>query len=467
MPRVSETKSLVKLCIKCITNAIESSKFAADPSSVNGYGDVTTVNSLFICNDAFHQLPAVLVEEIMQSFISSQKLKHPNILSYLITPQIQRLTFPVYFDGYLSFFPKLENLHILHLQKTLVDDSGLQNIGIYCSQLRSLNLNFCSYVTDDGIRWLCAGVDFPGMGKSKLCKTIQKLSIVFTSVTKQGIQVALQNLLSLKVLENIYIVDALVELSQSAIDSKQPGRYNNMFSISTLYTSDAPYKDNSLPLALSLCHSINNVSICVTKDLKDRDLLCLLSIKSLHKIDIYRSRLWVGLPNETGITFDGCVVPLLKVFGRSLKTLMLESLHLVCISSIIEFCPNLTTLYIGGVLGSFKKERDLFKIEKKPPILKELKVLYCVAYIPVDIIMLLWGSSGSTVKYHQFEHLKKLELVYCSSVTGSGIEAFLVNGCNSLETMNLKGCTNLRFQTYTDLCSLIAKKNWDLNISIE
>jgi hypothetical protein len=340
-------------------------------------------------------------------------------------------------------------------------------------------------VTDDGIRRLCAGVDFPGMGKSKLCKTIQKLSIFFTSVTKQGIQVALQNLLSLKVLDNFYIVDALVELAQSAIDSKQPGRYNNMFSISTLYTSDAPYKDNSLPLALSLCHSINNVSICVTKDLKDRDLLCLLSIKSLHKIDIYRSRLWVGLPNETGITFDGFVVPLLKVFGRSLKTLMLESLHLVCISSIIEFCPNLTTLYIGGALGSFKKERDLFKIEKKPPILKELKVLYCVAYIPVDIIMLLLSSPLlntigisrcvaltddvllKTVKHHQYKHLKKLELVYCSSVTGSGIEAFLVNGCNSLETMNLDGCKNLRFQTYTDLCSLIAKKNWDLNISIE
>jgi hypothetical protein len=340
-------------------------------------------------------------------------------------------------------------------------------------------------VTDDGIRWLCAGVDFPGMGISKLCKTIQKLSIFFTSVTKQGIQVALQNLLSLKVLDNFYIVDALVELAQSAIDSKQPGRYNNMFSISTLYTSNAPYKDNSLPLALSLCHSINNVSICVTKDLKDRDLLCLLSIKTLHKIDIYRSKLWVGLPNETGITFDGFVVPLLKVFGRSLKTLMLESLHLVCISSIIELCPNLTTLYIGGVLGSFKKERDLFKIEKKPPILKELKVLYCVAYIPVDIIMLLLSSPLlntigisrcvaltddvllKTVKHHQYKHLKKLELVYCSSVTGSGIEAFLVNGCNSLETMNLDGCKNLRFQTFTDLCSLIAKKNWDLNISIK
>jgi hypothetical protein len=55
MPKMSETKSLVKLCTKCITNAIESSKFAADPLAVKGYGDVTTVNSIFICNP-FHQL---------------------------------------------------------------------------------------------------------------------------------------------------------------------------------------------------------------------------------------------------------------------------------------------------------------------------------------------------------------------------------------------------------------------------
>jgi uncharacterized membrane protein YvlD (DUF360 family) len=97
---------------------------------------------IFFCVIIFTCLAAVLVEEITKSFISSQKFKHPNILSYLITPQIQHLTFPVYFDGYLSFFPKLENLHILNLQKTLVDDSCLQNIGIYCSQLRYFSLLF-------------------------------------------------------------------------------------------------------------------------------------------------------------------------------------------------------------------------------------------------------------------------------------------------------------------------------------
>ncbi|EFX87013.1 hypothetical protein DAPPUDRAFT_235864 [Daphnia pulex] len=50
---------------------------------------------------------------------------------------------------------------------------------------------------------------------------------------------------------------------------------------------------------------------------------------------------------ETAIAFDGGVAPLLKAFGRSLETLI-------------------------GASVSFKNE-DLFQLEKKPPILKELQ----------------------------------------------------------------------------------------------
>ena len=252
-------------------------------------------------------------------------------------------------------------------------------------------MNHCLYVTDTGIQWLC-GVDYPDMtnGKSANRKSMKKLSLFHTSVTHQGIQVALTNLLSLNILENVHILEALVELAQSAIAIKRPGFYNDMFSVSTLYAfPNAPhYKSNSLQLAIPLCQSMNHVSIHVAKGLKDSDLLSLLSVKMLRKLKIFKSR----ISSDCEITFDGGVIPLLKVFGSSLETLALEGLNFIRISSVIELCPNLNVLYISDVTGSLNNERDLFfRVGKnmKPPVFKELKILICVGEIPVEILIFL------------------------------------------------------------------------------
>ena len=341
-------------------------------------------------------------------------------------------------------------------------------------------------MTDTGIEWLC-GVDNMeiGNGKSGLCKTIQTLDILYTRVTKQGVIVALNNLLFLKILKNYHTIEALVELAQSAANSNRPGFYSNMFSVSTLYVPpDKPYRSNSLQVALSLCHSLNHVSIYVSKELKDSDLLCLMSLSVLRKLEICRSQLWVLKKSE--ITFDGGVAPLLKVFGRSLKDLVLECVKSVRISIVIEFCPNLIALYISSVLGSVKNEKDLFQVEKKPPILKELKVLYCVFHISADILAHLLSSPSlqhigishcnaltdevflEAVQCHRFKNLKKLEIASCDSVTGRCIDMLLLlKGPNPLETINLFWCRKLAFKYLEDWLSLIAKKNWNLNISVK
>ncbi len=344
-------------------------------------------------------------------------------------------------------------------------------------------------MTDTGIQWLC-NVDYPGMGngKSGLCETIKKLSILHTGVTQQGIQVALTHLQSLNILESFDILEALAELASSTIDSKEskpPGLlYYDMISISTLYTSpDKPYISNSLHLALSLCHSVNLVLIHVTKGLKDSDLLCLMSLKVLRKLKIFKSNLWV--PNDTEITFDGGVAPLLKVFGRSLETLALECLDLIRISTIIDLCPNLNFLGIRDVTGSLENERHLFQSEKKPPVFKELKQLFCILDVPVDILLFLLSSPSlehigisccdvltdeillETVKcQHRFNNLKKFELDKCDSVTKRGIDALLLrSGCNPLEVIDIYRCKNIVDQNYADWNSLIVRKNWNCKIT--
>jgi hypothetical protein len=340
-------------------------------------------------------------------------------------------------------------------------------------------------VTNTGIQWLC-NVDYPGMGngKSGLCETIKKLCICYTGVTQQGIQVALTHLQSLNILENFYILEALVELSSPTIDSKPPGLYNNnIFSISTLYTSpDKPYISNSICFALSLCHSVNHVLIHVTKGLKDSDLLCLMSLKVLRKLKIFKSNFWV--PNDTEITFDGGVAPLLKVFGRSLETLALECFDLIRISAIIDFCPNLNFLCIRDVTGSLENERHLFQSEKKPPVFKELKQLFCILDVPVDILLFLLSSPSlehigisccdvltdeillETIKcQHRLNNLKKFELDKCDSVTKLGIDALLRSDFNPLEVIDIYRCKNIVDQNYADWKSLIGNKNWNCEVT--
>ncbi|XP_046458339.1 uncharacterized protein LOC124205068 [Daphnia pulex] len=476
MPRVHEIRSLVKLSADCIRKSIEKNKYAGYPREGKANVDA---------NALIHELPAVLLEEIIWSFTSIGLLPDGNVLVRLITEKLQHLSFTAYYIGYLQLFPKLGNLLILNLENTIVRDKCLQSIGIHCSKLRSLNLNRCLYVTDTGIQWLC-NVDYPGMGngKSGLCETMKKLCICYTAVTQQGIQVALTHLQSLNILENFNTLEALVELSSSTIDSKPPGLYNNnKFSISTLYTSpDKPYISNGLHLALSICHSVSVVLIHVTKGLKDSDLLCLMSLKVLRQLKICKSNLWV--PNDTEITFDGGVAPLLKVFGRSLEILTLECFDLIRISTIIDFCPNLNFLCIRDVTGSLENERHLFQTENKPPIFKELKKLFCILDVPVDILLFLLSSPSlerigisccdvltdeillETVKcQHRFNNLKKFELDKCDSVTKRGIDALLRSDFNPLEVIDIYRCKNIVDKNYSDWNSLIANKNWNCKIT--
>jgi hypothetical protein len=97
-------------------------------------------------------------------------------------------------------------------------------------------------------------------------------------------------------------------------------------------------------------------------------------------------------PNETEITFDGGVAPLLEAFGKSLETLSLEYFDSAPISTIAEFCPNLTWLHINNVTGSLDNERDLGCIKEKVPMFKDLKFLFCHDDIQPDILLLLLSS---------------------------------------------------------------------------
>lgn len=57
-----------------------------------------------------------------------------------------------------------------------------------------------------------------------------------------------------------------------------------------------------------------------------------------------------------------------------------------------EVSPNLNALCVRDTKGYLEIERNIFQVEKKPPVFKELKFLICSHKIPVGILLFLWSS---------------------------------------------------------------------------
>jgi hypothetical protein len=102
---------------------------------------------------------------------------------------------------------------------------------------------------------------------------------------------------------------------------------------------------------------INIVPINIT----DSDFLSLLSLEKLRKL-----KLVGNFCENSSVTFDGGVNPILKAFGNSsLKALSLSGLCDVNILVIAQLCPNLHSLDLFNNLSYSNKKLDeeWFKIE--------------------------------------------------------------------------------------------------------
>jgi hypothetical protein len=193
-------------------------------------------------------------------------------------------------------------------------------------------------VTDAGIQRLCGNAYHSGKDSGRIdymwdnekCKCIQILRVKGTSVTKKGIQIALQNLPSLRVLRHELVVEVLSNIHQLALESNLP--VIPKYSLIEIAVA-SPYTQGSLGLALLLCPSIINVKIKgIISGFLNSDLLELLSVASLCHLHIS------ACPE---VTFYDGVIPLLKANGNLLESLKLKHFYGVDFHSIFELCPNL------------------------------------------------------------------------------------------------------------------------------
>ncbi|XP_046455284.1 uncharacterized protein LOC124202853 isoform X3 [Daphnia pulex] len=364
---------------------------------------------------------------------------------------------------------------VLDIPYSAVGDHCLQIIGTSCKELKELNISHCSGVTDLGIEGLCVRVNHSGRTNERHgeCKKICKLSTAGTQITKQGVQLALSNLPSLKVwnevsvqlLYNIHYIDFF---TKNLEDIPKYSLINICVSDWRYDPLNTPYIRESLNLIVSICPYIMEMKIMAVSGLKDSDLQSLLSLERLSELHIGE------FENECEITFKDGIAPILKGIGSSLKTLSLSRIRGINIQVIMEHCTGLRslTLKFHSDCGTFWKEEDTTKKEDKKRIKLDQRVLW-----QLEKLSLFTGSNGSfyscpigsnnlmsllvtptlryisihdcttltdsileeAEKFHNFRNLEYLELYGCHSVTESSID-LLMNDNNALKQIVLHHC---------------------------
>ncbi|EFX72441.1 hypothetical protein DAPPUDRAFT_308264 [Daphnia pulex] len=479
MPRAKSAKTLLELSIAYVVQSMN--QWTWKPIKLS---------DLELGTSPLHQLPLHVLEEIMYYLHYNDLLdKH---LKWVITSQLNELLLTscneVQIRGYLKhaaiqcpcmksiefqrsrdnilnietsilqFFPKFQQLEKLEIAYTSVGDNSLEVFGTYCKYLRELDVSHCPAVTDAGIERLCGDADhlreeggrIDYMWDNGKCKGIQILRVKGTNVTKKGIQIALQNLPSLKVLSHELVVEVLSNIHQLALENNLP--VIPKFSVTEI-TVVSPYVPGSFVVALLLCPSIIKVKIMGINGFLNSDLLVLLSLASLRHLQIS------ACPK---LTFYDGVIPLLKANGNLLESLKLTNFYDVDFHSIVEFCPNLNSLVIDHCVSheipieeqdnSVRRKR----IKVEHPILKKLEVLRVTfSFVNSESLLLLLSSPSlrgleitdcfeltddlleRAALLHDFQHLQELELAYCDSLTKKGID-LLLNDSNSIKKMSLQ-----------------------------
>ncbi len=341
---------------------------------------------------------------------------------------------------------------------------------------------------------MCLGLNNSVGTNSGRCKFLQVLTVgngKSYKITKKGVKIALDNLPALRIIDHNTTVEVLADIAQTHLNQMLlPPKFTLSVLRVTFWT---PYSSGNLGLAISMCSSITSMHIEEAAGFTDRDLLTLMALEKLQNLYIHADPN-LG-KNQEKITFDGGLLPLLKLKGGSLEELELVFLSDVNFFRIAEFCPNLEDLHLENILSytfpcpdevnvtlTSKRSRKDFTLKSltnlricvleyekssnhppremllfllSSPFLSKIEILECDTL--TDNVLL------AATKIHQFENVTEIYLQNCDFVSKRGVDVFMQGG-NSLEAIYFNICKKVNQENINFWENQAQKKNWDLYI---
>lgn len=281
------------------------------------------------------------------------------LLKAVAVPQLQVLDFRTLVKlGFVSdevrqgfqytisrLIPSLRNLvqlsfstHKNEFTLPVCDDTVLWNIGCNCPHLKSLNIRCCNYVTDDGLMYL-----IPGFSESIGCKNLEELYVFESSITEEGVAIALEHLKKLRIVDFRELCTSLILLYNKCLRTssrllEEGLKITHINNLGVCRPAQKLQFDQKLVrICQILCPNLKNLKVRVT----DFDVAHLRSLPSLTIVEFVYN---IGRPLSPGEGTES----FLTQYGHQLSslTIICNLFPVELFVTIGENCQNLKQLWI-------------------------------------------------------------------------------------------------------------------------
>jgi len=505
MPRVPQTanSSLKELCLKSITNKIDSHwcKHFLD------YYKGTT--QYFYVLGPFDELPPSLIHDIwlclkrrkllrrhhgyllISPFYSTLDLSNSetdfNLFLHLAAQRCFMLTQLSFSHNKLprdlitKTLPSFTKLMSLSMSYSNVTDNQISIIGLYMSNLTSLDVSFCTQVSDHGLLTLVLNQDVSGASDVRFgqCK---KLSTLLVSGCQNVSGSSVKTLLLELNLSLLDYCDTVGVIHQLICDDQ----LHKTLLLKSLYCGESCTQE-SLPLVIGACPRVEHVFMVLNDRVTCQALYSLLDVKYLRELHI-REEIGTVVDDFEHVTLNDVLTPILTNHGTTLVSINLAEVRNIDVAALCSHCPNLVHLALHWnqsyvVESNYSSRREWF------PALKTIEISfvehndddYLPSEMPCDHLLLILRSPllksikicqsrnltdqclEDVLSLNSLQHLENLELTKCDEIGFYCLEILLEQE-NCLTNVKLMKCEQVTKRDIQSYQKKIKKWKWKLNL---
>jgi len=367
--------------------------------------------------------------------------------------------------------PLLTGLTSLSLARSSVTDTLLSIVGLYCPLLASLDLSYCTQLTDGGLLTLFLEQDAEGnriAGRFGVCRRLSKLLVAGSQgVTAEGAAAALLHLPELQVFDFQGTAAVVTRLAAT--------RGLGKLRLRVLHTS--PEEEQDLPAVLALCPDLQHLHLVTFPGLReDTSLLALLDTRELREVRVCNE------PGSLSLPVASHLAPVLQAHGATLASLALAEVREVPVGRLATLCPALRHLalqwnegYIwdGAPAAAFPRllTAEVACREEEPTDQVPPEHLAAVLLSPHLHTLHLSHTSTLTDQLTSevlasgaLTALKSLQLSRCDEVTLDGLAQLLL-AHNPLEVARFARCEQVTLADFQDYQRKVKRRGWSVQLA--
>jgi len=374
----------------------------------------------------------------------------------------------------------LDCLTSVSLAHTSITDTLVSILGLYCSKLNSLDLSYCTQVSDRGLLSLISPQDSSGAPDKRFgqCMLLNKLLLAGSqNISHQSVTVAVQHLRNLVALD---FHDSVGVIEELVIE----GRLDRKLLLKSLYSVDSSTSD-SLSLAVSVCSKVEYVYIVTSDTMGSTTLLSLLDLHQLKEIHLRNELHQYCLPVRDHLG------PVLQAHGETLISLNFAEIDQIDVELLCDVCPNLIHLVLlwnkSYLTPQPSKKMKLCQRQYFPK-LRTADIAYtepdeenlfsemCISHLSIILyspclssLKLTWSQHltdsvlNDVIDKNGFQNLKHMELTQCNELSFEGMELFLECD-NMLEHVRFAKCQEITKRDFLHYQKTVKKRKWNIKV---